>query len=214
MVTDAGPNPLRDPAGDEEETGQVPIKELIGLFLRAPRRHRRAALVTLVVALSLGLAVVFLWPRTYRCDTRILAQRNFVLPAIDNPSMMMPPREADGPTKNVSDTIMQRDNLVTLVTQLGLLDRWQTNRAPILRLKDAITGASGKSAEDRERDMVGLLEKVLNVWSDESSITITIDWPDPDVAYDIISFVEKNFLEARYDTNVNVITEAIRILEE
>jgi uncharacterized protein involved in exopolysaccharide biosynthesis len=213
MATDAGRDPPYDPNEEEGESNQDRIKDLIGLFIRAPRRHRRAAIASLVLTLALGFAVASLWPRSYLCDVRILAQRNLVLPALDNPARVVP-READNPTRNVSDTILQRDNIVALITQLDLIDRWQTNRAPILRLKDAIMGASGKKPEDRLRDMIGLLEKRLTVYTDESSITISIEWPDPEVAYEIVSLVQKNFLEARYDANVTLITEAIRILDE
>jgi uncharacterized protein involved in exopolysaccharide biosynthesis len=62
--------------------------------------------------------------------------------------------------------------------------------------------------------MVGLLEKRLQVGADESSITISIEWPDRELAFEIVSYLQKNFLEARFDSNVAVITEAIRILEE
>jgi hypothetical protein len=143
----------------------------------------------------------------------MLAQKNLVLPALGNPNRAL--RDTDSLTKNAADTILQRENIVAAIKQLDLLDRWTTTRQPILRLKDRITAVAGpRSEEDRMRDLIGFLEKRLWVVSDESAITIGIDWPDRDLSFEIVSFIQKNFLDARYDNNVNVIEEAIRILEE
>jgi uncharacterized protein involved in exopolysaccharide biosynthesis len=208
--------PLPPEAGSEEEEFDFQrLKELVGFLLRAPRRRPRLTAALFVLVMGFGLTVAAYWPRTYGADARILAQHNLVLPALDNPNRSVP-READTPTKNAADTIMKRDNIVALVKELDLVDRWEATRQPILRIKDKVSRAiSGPRAdEDRLLDLIGLLEKRLVVGTDESSINITIEWPDRDMAYEIVSLVLKNFLEARYDSNVNVITEAIRILEE
>jgi uncharacterized protein involved in exopolysaccharide biosynthesis len=210
MVRETAP----EPASEEEFTLEQ-LKELVGMFLRAPRRHPHIATLTLFATLLLGLGIAIFAPRWYECDVRILAQRNLVLPALGNPNRAVP-READSPTKNAADTILQRDNMVALIKQLDLVDRWQSTRQPTQRLKDKILSplAGTRSDDDRLLDMVGLLEKQLAVGSDDASITISVEWPNRDLAYEIVSFLQKNFLEARYDSNVNVISEAIRILEE
>jgi uncharacterized protein involved in exopolysaccharide biosynthesis len=200
--------------GDEDEFDLDRLKEILGFVVRAPRRRKRLAVAALVLTLVIGFLTARYWPRSYTCETRILAQRNLVLPALDNPTRAVP-HDADAPTKNAADSILKQDNLVAAVKQLDIIDRWEATRQPLLRVKDNIFGGLSKKPEDeRIRDMVGLLEKRLLVGSDESSITIVIDWPDRDMAFEIVSYVEKNFLEARYDNNVNVILEAIQILEE
>ena len=189
------------------------LKEIVGLFLRAPRRRPGLAVASLLVTLSLGVLAAVFWPRSYSCEVRILAQRDLVLPALGNPNRAVP-RDADSLTRNAADTILQRDNIMAMIKQLDLVDRWVSTRQPALRLKDRIVSVFGpRSDEDRLRDLVGLLEKRLVVGADESSITISVEWPDRQTAFDIITFLQKNFLEARYDANVNVISEAIRILE-
>jgi uncharacterized protein involved in exopolysaccharide biosynthesis len=215
MARNAAPDVPVDASADEGDLNVEQLKELAGFFLRAPRRHRPLAIGVMVVTVLIGFAVASFWPRTYNCDVRILAQRNLVLPALDNPSITVP-RDADNPTKNAADAILRRDNIVSMVEQLGLVDRWDATRQPILKFKDRITGwgAAPRPEEERVRDIVGLLDKRLLVVTDDSSITISIDWPDRQTAFDIISFLQKNFLEARYDSNVNVIVEAIKILED
>lgn len=206
----------RDPSeeGREDEFDLQQLKEIAGFLLRAPRRRPRLAAASLILTLVLGFLIAKYLPRTYTCDLRILAQRNLVLPALDNPGRAVP-HEADAPTKNAADAILRSDNLVALTKQLDLVDRWEATRQPAARFKDSVFGVLGtKSEDDRLRDIIGLLAKRLVVLADESTITISIEWPDRETAFDIVSLVQKNFLEARYDANVNVIVEAIRILDE
>jgi hypothetical protein len=197
--------------GGDDEFDLQQLKEVVGFLLRAPRRRPRLAIATLVLTLTIGVLLAKYSPRTFACDVRILAQRNLVLPALDNPGRAVP-HDADAPTKNAADAILRRDNLVALTKQLDLVDRWEATRQPALRFKDSFSGA--RNDDERLRDMIALLGKGLAVLCDESSITISIEWPDREMAFDIVSLVQKNFLEARYDANVNVIVEAIRILDE
>lgn len=213
MVTHASPGAPQDASDEESEFSLEQAKELAGLLLRAPRRHRSLAIVTLVLTLAIGIAAALLWPRTFACSTRILAQHNLVLPALDNPTRAVP-RDAENLTRNAADTILRRDNVVAMIKQLDLLARWKTTRQPLLRLKDKLTFARERTEEERTRDMVELLDKRLGVLNDDSSITISAEWPDREIAFEMVSFLQKNFLEARYDSNVNVIVEAIHILEE
>jgi hypothetical protein len=64
--------------------------------------------------------------------------------------------------------------------------------------------------------MVFTLESKLDVQTDEaaSTVTISVDWASPRIAYDLVTLVQKNFLEARYDRDVAVINESIAVLEE
>ena len=166
----------------------------------------------MLATLLAGVALAIFTPRSFECSARILTQRNLMLPAVDRAV----PHEADSPTKDAADTILQRDNMVAMIKQLDLIDRRQSTRQPILRLKDKIwTAVFGpRSDDDRMLDMVGYLQKQLSVVADDSTITIQVQWPNRDLSFEIVDFLEKGFLEARFDSNVNVITEAIRILEE
>jgi uncharacterized protein involved in exopolysaccharide biosynthesis len=198
--------------GGDDEFDSQQLKEVVGFLLRAPRRRPRLAAAIFVITLVVGLVLVKYWPRTYTADLRILAQRNLVLGALDKGL----PHDPEAPTKNATDAILRQDNLVALTKQLDLVDRWEATRQPAARLKDTLFGLVGtpKTDDDKLHDLIGLLAKKLTVFSDDSSITIAIEWPDRETAFDIVSLVQKNFLEARYDTSVNVIVEAIRILDE
>jgi hypothetical protein len=45
-------------------------------------------------------------------------------------------------------------------------------------------------------------------------VDISVDWSNPQIAFDLVTLVEKNFLEARYDGDVAAINESIAILDE
>jgi uncharacterized protein involved in exopolysaccharide biosynthesis len=198
---------------EEGELDLERVKELGGLFLRAPRRRPVLATAVLLGTLALGVLAALFWPRTYGCETRILAKKDAVLPALGNPNRAV--RDVDSPTRNAADTILRRDNIEAMIQDLDLVDRWTSTRQPAPRLKDRLSRVFGAPSEqDRHLDMVGLLEQRLVVGADDASITISVEWPDAQTAFDMITFLQENFLEARYDANVNVISEAIRILEE
>ena len=215
MVTGADSEVPVEGSGEEGEFGLAQAKLIGAFFLRAPARHPRLAASTLIVTVMLGVAAALFLPRSYDTDVRILAQHQLVLPALDNPGRAVP-READAPTKNAADSILQHDNLVAMIKELDLIERYQATRQPLVRFKDTImsVGAAKRTEAEQMRDMIELLEKKLSVVTDESSITIAVQWSDKQIGFEIVSFLQKNFLEARYDSNVNVIVEAIHILEE
>ncbi len=203
----------RDP--DEEGIDVEALKETIGFVLRAPRRRPFLAALIFGTVAGLGLTVAVTMPRTYNAQVKLLAQNNLVLPAITNPHRDIP-READNPTRNVADTVLRRDNLVALVKELNLIDRFYATRAPALRFRDTVVElmSGAPTEEEKLRGLVGALEKKLFVTADENSVTISVDWADPHMAYELVSLVQKNFIEARYDSEVKMIQDAISVLEE
>jgi capsular polysaccharide biosynthesis protein len=211
-----GKHQRRSEDDDEEEGLDLgAITDMVGYVLRAPKRQPRRFFALLVIGMTLGVGLFMLYPRSYSTEVKILAQRNLVLPALGNPNRTVP-READNPTKNVGDAILQHDNLVGLIKQVNLVDRWEGTRPPLLRWKDKISQRlSGPQTEqERMRSMEGVLEKKLTVTNDDTTITITAEWTDAQMAYDIASSVEKNFIDARYDAEISVINDAIDILQQ
>jgi capsular polysaccharide biosynthesis protein len=202
---------------DDEDEGidLAQLRDMAGYVARAPRRQPIRFAVWGAIGLALGVAAFHYYPRTYMTEVKILAQKNLVLPALDNPNRAVP-READNPTKDVGTTIMRHDNLIGLIKQVDLLDRWESTRPPALRLKDRLFGAVRGTRTDAERmrAIEGVLEKRLVVTSDDTTITISVQWSDPHVAFEIAQAVEKNFIEAHYDSEVNVINDAIAILQQ
>ncbi len=173
------------------------------------RRHAVLAFTTFT--LTIGLVALGLWafPKTYHAETRVLAQRNPVLPVRgDQPG-------AETPTRSATETILRHDNLVALIEQAGLLEHYRAHRAPIVRLKDYLMHlvASAETDQDKVDGMVEVLEKKLVVWTNEGTVSIAIDWSDPAMAFRLVSMSQQNFLEARQAAEISAIAESLSILQ-
>ncbi len=202
----------RNDEADAEGIDFQQIRERVGFALRAPTRRPVLATAVFATIAGLGITVAATMPRGYAAETKILAQRNLVTPALTNPNRHVP-RDADSLTKNVGDMILRHDNLVGLVRDLDLAARYYGSRSSVVRLKDRLLGEV-KTDDERQRIMVGTLEKKLTVVTDDSTVTISVEWNDPQIAYALINRIEKNFLEARYDDEVAMISDAVAVLQD
>src|SRR4051812_41594527 len=100
--------------GDEEEGLDLQkIKNLIGFFIRAPKRRPKLATLVFVGVLVVAILAAFFLPRSYTSDVRILAQKPVITPALVTPNRAIP-RDAEDPKAHVQETIMRRDNIVAL----------------------------------------------------------------------------------------------------
>ncbi len=208
------------PPGDE--SGPVvnfeSIRDYARLILGAIRRHVVLALAVIVLVVAMTAALAIILPKTYRVEAKLLAQRNSVMTALSNPGRAIP-WDADAPTRAAAETVLRRDNLISLVKQTNLLERSQKTRAPLVRFTDwAFTTVFGVEVTDEDKldELIDLLEERLNVETGstiEGTVTISIDWPDGQLAYELVQAAQQAFLEARQVAETSAIAESISILE-
>ncbi len=203
-------------ASDEDESGGIDlerIREMAGFVFRAARRRSKLALTTFIVVAGLGLTVAATMPRTYASQVKLLTRRSPLI----RPNLQGQGPE-DNPTKNIGAMILRRDNLVQLAKEANLPERFDQTRSAPLRLKDRVFGKlfGAPSTEDKLRIMVLTLESRLTVEveKDDATVDITVEWANPEIAYDLVSRVQKNFLELRYDSDVAAINDSVAVLEE
>ncbi|MBK8410146.1 MAG: hypothetical protein IPL19_19490 [Sandaracinaceae bacterium] len=201
-----------DEDGDGGGGGPTP-GELIAFLRGAPKRRRRAALTAFGVTATLGIAVALFKPPTYSTDVKILVQRNATLK--DVAATTRTTQSYESPTKGASEAILRRDNVIGLVHDAKILDRWEADRPSILRFLDSLKERfRGKpSEEDKVRAVVGILEKRLTVQADDMTITIGASWSSATTAFAIVSMAERRFLNSRRSSEVGMISDAIDILE-
>ena len=206
------PGPLQDNDGELFDFRLT--RDFAGFAMRSLRRHATVASAIFSSVFGLAIVLFFVLPRTWHTETRILAQRNLVMPALGNPRRAIP-TESDAPTRSAAETVMKRDNLVALVKQTNLLDEWDGTRAPIVRLRDGVLDVFHKRMDDEDKleALIGLLGKQLKVTTDEGTVTIGLDWNDPNMAFRLVEAAQQNFLEARHASEVSSIAETISILE-
>ncbi|ATB34724.1 chain length determinant family protein [Cystobacter fuscus] len=202
------------------------MHDYFGYVKNAVLRHKLLALGTFVVTAALGLALAKFLPRTFYSESILLTKRTATIAALVNPeriaalepeapSPVRPPGEIDSVTRSTARAVMKRENIVSLIKRVNLLDRWEATRAPLLRLKDTLVHLlSGRPTEDIKLDaMVGMLEKQLSVNTDDGRVSLSVTWPDPQLAYELADAAQKNFLESRQREDMAAIDEALEILE-
>jgi len=203
------------------------LRDYLAYIKNAVLRHKLLALTTFVVTATLGLAIAKYLPRTYYSQATLLPKRSSTIAALvnpdriaaldpDPPNPLRPPGEVDSVTRSTGQAVLRRENLVALIKRVNLLDRWEATRAPLLRLKDSVMQAiSSRPSEDIKLDaMVGMLEKQLNVDTEDGRVTLSVLWPDPQLAYELVDAAQQSFLEAGLRQEEASITDAISILEE
>jgi uncharacterized protein involved in exopolysaccharide biosynthesis len=194
---------------DDEKTGFVQAELIASYFAFAGRaiRARRllsAAIFFCLAAITIGL--VSIWPRTYHCEMKLMVQRT---------DMLTVHGEKGEGLKSIAETIARHENLEAIVKQADVVKTWAMRRPPALRLKDSIMSLlHGEMSEaDKTSMLVATLESRLSLTATDSTLTIGVDWPDPQMAARLVDTTYSNFLQMRHGVEVSTIAELIAILE-
>ncbi len=196
-----------DEIGQDEGGAAQPdlLKSYVAYGIRAIRRRRVLAIVLGVAGVVLTVIAVAVWPRTFHCEMKLMAQRSSVLSTDVNTN----------PLSNASDVIGRHENLLAVVKQTELARRWEQHRPPILKAKDAVMETvRGKPSED---DMVNVLANYAGtrLWASvaENTLTIGADWQDGETAARLVEAAHQIFMESRHAAEISTIQEKIAILD-
>jgi uncharacterized protein involved in exopolysaccharide biosynthesis len=172
------------------------LRDYIGFAFRAVgRRWRLAVSVLLIFAGSIALAVHYL-PSRYHVEAKVLA-----LPAEGAPGVSRQNGETNGLLQSAAEVILSRQNVLELIREHDLVQRWEASRGPILGMVDRVRMLPPDLAS-RERAMVRILEKKLTVQVKGSLVTIGFDWPDAAAAVDVLRSAEEKLMDARRDAEL------------
>jgi uncharacterized protein involved in exopolysaccharide biosynthesis len=201
-------------AADEPVIDFGQLRELLGFPWRAVRRRRRLAGGVFGAVFGAALLALLVVPRQYFVETSILAQRNFVMPALGNPRRAVP-AESDAPTRMAAEAVLNRENLLALADEVKLEEAWPRLRPPLGRAKDAVRAlvAGPTPADEHREQLVGYLRGQLWVVADEGTVRIGITLADPRLALRVVQLAQRNFLETRNASEQALIRESIGILE-
>jgi uncharacterized protein involved in exopolysaccharide biosynthesis len=203
--------PPKDP-DDFELIDLDQVKNWVGFVLHSVRRRKLLAGSVALLTVGATLGILSVMPRTYRVEAQLLAQRNTVMPSLGNPKRTVPIE--DSPTRAAAETVLRRDNLLSLMKQTDLMNHWLQNRGWLFRLKDRLVDLiSAPTEEEKTIGMVEFLESRLTVKAVDPTVTISLEWPDAQLAYRLVDSALQNFLEQRHSTEVSTIAETISILE-
>ncbi|MFW6369251.1 MAG: hypothetical protein ACOC0J_01565 [Myxococcota bacterium] len=212
--------PVGGPAWTKREDEDIrPILEHAGeiwSWLRTAVRRRAFMIVAVFSFIACGSAAAALFiPGSYTSRGRILAQSNIHLPVLANPNRAIP-HAADTPARGVAPMVLSERNLERLIDETDLIDRWEIQRSPLLRLKDqAMELVLGPLSEDEKRDaLVELLKRKVIVFTEDDVVNFQVTWYDPDTPVLLVQHLQDILLEERRARETGVISDALDILQQ
>jgi uncharacterized protein involved in exopolysaccharide biosynthesis len=213
MAPDAPHAPQQVRAGEPDEEAPLDLAAMRDYLSLGVRHLRRRILVALGVAALVvaGVAVLLrVLPKTYRVETTILVQGDPLAS-----SLAAGRSEAAAGTQGAGDLVLSRKNLLSIIQQTNLVERWKLTRLPLYRLKDALYARLVQPITDDQLvdALIFLLERRLVAWSDDRKVRIEVAWNDPGDAYRIATATQQNFLESCQLAETSAIMETIAILE-
>ena len=208
------PPQTKRPSMVVEEAPSASSLELTRFALSAARRHWLLGLTVMLISGALGVLIVSVIPPTYESNAKIFDTQSGAITA----SVAGGKRAEERTMRGLQETVLNRENVLSIVRESKLVERWQASRSWPLQIKDALlVWAFGEpKPEDLERGMVGMLEeRAITVAAEEgSSIRFRVQLRDPRLARDIADLVQRNFLEARRKSEFEAITRGIALLED
>jgi uncharacterized protein involved in exopolysaccharide biosynthesis len=181
---------------DIDSADSQEVWRYLGFALRALWRRKLLAIFVVAVVLAGTFALIRLTPKSYRAETKILAERQQTLPSI-----MRSTAADESPTHAASEIIHRQDNLISIVKKTHLADTWEF--PPNVPL----------SADQKLNLLVRLLDQRLLVAVGDGTVGISIAWPDPQMAYEIVEAARLNFLDARRTAEIGTLDEWILLME-
>lgn len=191
-----------------DESSGASVAHWVGFSFRVARIHPWRFLV--VLAIGLGFTALFYATRTplYRAETKILTQRQQAMPSISRAAM-----SDEAPTRTANELVRQRENLLAMLRQTDILPLSeqpapQTGWRRLLNI-----GETPDSEEDAVDALVLRLDRAIRVTTGDGTITISVDWPDPQQACTLVQSAYQNFLEARQVQEISAIDEGIAMMQ-
>jgi uncharacterized protein involved in exopolysaccharide biosynthesis len=206
--------PQRSAPVDDTEEGTASPKDLLLFGVRAVRQNFAVCLLATLVAGVLGTTLVSALPQTYDATCKIFIQDGGgVTGSLASGHDRNRPIEG---ARGLEEFILARDNLLSLVREAKLVQRWPSTRPWPMRLKDNLIEylAGPPNPRFMERALVEMLALSITAAKDGESVRIHAQWRDKESAYEIARLVERNFLAARAAHDHGPIQRAIPFLEQ
>jgi len=184
------------------------LRDYLGFALRSIGRRWVLAISLLVLFAATVMATTRSLPRRYHIEARLLA-----LPVEGAPGALhQSSGQPGGLLPSAAEVVLSHENLVQLIRDEHLIERWERSRGPILQFWDRLRMRRTDPAA-RERDMVRSLEKRLTVQVKGSQVTLGFDWPEAETAVRVVHRIEHNLLDSRRDAELLPLEQRVTSLE-
>ncbi len=199
--------------GSSDDDPEVGVADRIKESMRSARRRKLLTAFVLFVGSILTTAGAMLAPKSYESDATILVQRSALT---GNGGFAATPDEVRQQSNEYTQQILSNDNIIAIVQRQQLVSRWDEMRPPHRKLLDRLNEQVGRrpSSSDEKLDaLVKTLNAKMKVLVDGTTVNISVEWSEPKASRDIIENATKNFIDTRYQAEVGVLPENVRIAE-
>lgn len=175
------------------------------LFLGFIKKRKWIPVVSTGAALVLAIVALQVLPRTYESEMTMQAKK----------SEYLSPDQAGRLIDDAEVVLHRRVTLINMVQRTNLVSEWRKRREPIFRLKDRIYAEVFGPTSDKDlQSMLGsMLHDALTVTTEGDTVTVTVAWRDPEIAFELVSAAQQAFLEERHVQEVALLSESMGILE-
>lgn len=175
------------------------------LFLGFIKKRKWIPVATTGVALLLSIAALQVIPKTWESEMTMQAKK----------SEYLSPDQAGRLIDDAEVVLHRRVTLLNMVQRTNLVKEWKKRREPIFALKDKIYASMFGPTSDKDLEsMLGyMLHDALTVATEGDTITITVAWRDPEIAFQLVSAAQQAFLEERHVQEIAMLSESMGILE-
>ncbi|HQY64378.1 MAG: hypothetical protein IPF92_27300 [Myxococcales bacterium] len=197
---------------DEEPEGS--LSDRVRDAAKAAGRRKGLTAFVGVICLAMTVVASIFAPKSYEVDAKVLVTRARLIGAANEYGPT--PEEQKAQARQFEEQVKARDNILSLIKQTQLVERWDSMRQPHRRLIDQLTqklGSQPPTDEQKFDTIMKTLDAKLRVVVDDATVTILIEWSDPVAARDIVAAAMKNFQDARYGVEIGGINEQLKILE-
>jgi uncharacterized protein involved in exopolysaccharide biosynthesis len=197
--------------GGDDDDERASLGEVLLFAINSARRRKLLSFIVTLICLGVTVAAVKLAPRTYVSAGEVLVSKGKEEAGGWNP---------DGNKREQQEwdrQILARSNIENIIKDAKLVERWDEMRPPHRRLLDSIgkyTGDRPPTDEQKFGALAGMLQGKLRLMIDQTTVTIMVEWSEPEAARDIVDSAIKRFIDKRYETEVSRTLNAIKPLEE
>lgn len=203
--------PAPDQENDErpEGGGSAINLEMVRSFLTFARNaiaaHKLLVASVIVVGLSLTMAVAKYAPRTFECQTAMMAVSSGVLDSNNGPQ----------PLAGAQGMIMSHDNLERLIKDINLKKKYGERRPPLLAFKDRLMSSVFGPMDDKVLTavLIGTLGSRIRVDVEKDTLTISVQWSDGQTAGEITEALRESFLRSRNTAEMSAFQDKMAILD-
>lgn len=200
---------------NDDDEPQVTLGDRVRDAAKAASRRKGLTAFVGVICLAMTVVAAIFAPKSYEVEAKVLVTRAQLVGAANQWGPT--PEEQKAQAKQFEEQVRARDNILQIIKQTQLVERWDSMRQPHRRLLDQLGAKVGSAPPNDEQKFDALmktLDSKLRVTVDDATVSIYIEWSDPVAARDIVAAAMKNFQDARYGVEIGGINEQLKILEQ